>query len=133
MNSASRHWLGFGVAIVLGLGCAERPANPAKDFSDEVEQICADYCEQALACLPPDEQFETYGDCEGRCLTLGYIYNDSACGEAIRDAFACIGSTSTCEAFLDTNNVNAKSYTCQAEKEHYSSLTCDEDPSEDAP
>lgn len=135
MTTTTRYRGAFwiGLLLVSGLACSGRPADPAEDHSEEVAKICADFCGQALACLPPDDGFESYEDCEGSCLTLGYIYNDSACGDALRDAYACIGSTPTCEAFLDTNNVDAEDYTCKAEKEHYTSLTCEEDPMEGAP
>jgi len=112
---------------VLG-ACSARPVD--RDFTQEVEKICADYCSINLACREPP-WFESYEECEDLCLETPYVYNDTECGEARRALTECVGSTATCEVYNDTLNVHADDYTCKAENDHYHSLKCgqsDEDP-----
>ena len=114
------------VAILLvaaAFACSARPADYEEDFTAVVEQICADYCEMNLACHEP-AWFETYEACDDTCLGLAYIYNDTDCGQAKRNMYECIGSTSTCELYNDTNNVHADQYTCKTEKDRWVSLDC---------
>lgn len=112
------------VTAVITPACNARSADPPEeDFTEAVERICNDYCSMNLACREP-AAFENYQECEDICLESAYIYNDTDCGQALRDVFECIGSTSTCELFDDTYNVHADDYTCNAEKDHWVSLDC---------
>jgi hypothetical protein len=127
--------LGLVLLALVGasVSCGDRLIEPEPaDFTEEVERICADYCEVNLACREPP-WFESYQECENVCLHLAYIYNDTPCGQATRDEIECIGSQPTCELYNDTLNVHAEQYTCKAEKDHWASLaeSCgqsDEDP-----
>jgi hypothetical protein len=119
--------------VGAALSCGEHLVEPEPaDFTEEVERICADYCQTYLACRE-EPVFESYQECEHICLHIPFIYNDTACGETKRDVYECIGSQPTCELFLDTYNVHAEQYTCKAEKDHWANLaeSCgqsDEDP-----
>jgi hypothetical protein len=120
----------FGFAVAATMACSARPLHYDEDFTEAVEYICADYCQMNLACREPPA-FESYEACEDICLGSAYVYNDTDCGQALRDVFECIGSTPTCELFDDTYNVHADEYTCKIEKNHWVSLDCgksDEDP-----
>ena len=119
-----RQSLGLVVAAIVGvaLSCGDRTIDPEpEDFTEEVERICADFCEVNLECRDPP-WFESYAECEHVCLHLGYIYNDTPCGEAMRAWHECIGSQPTCELYNDTLNVHAEQYTCKAENDHWASL-----------
>lgn len=126
------------VAVFVGIAagaCRPGPVDYDEDFTEEVERICADYCEMNLACHEPP-WFDTYDECETTCLGTAYVYNDTACGEARRAIFECVGATATCEEYNDTNNVHADNYTCKSEKDHWLDLDCgtsDEDPHMGAP
>lgn len=118
-------------ALALGLlglvGCT-RIADVEVDYTDQVLDICTDFCGMNLSCHEP-AVFETHEACEAQCFDMGYILNDSECGEAHRDLYECVGATSTCDAYIDTNNVNADNYTCKAEKMALLALDCGgEDP-----
>jgi hypothetical protein len=122
------------IALVgVALSCGDRVIEPEpEDFTEEVERICADYCEIYLACRE-EPVFDSHQECEQVCLHLAYIYNDTPCGEATRAVKECIGSQPTCDLYNDTLNVHAEQYTCKAEKDHWVSLaeSCgqsDEDP-----
>jgi hypothetical protein len=120
----------FAVSLAATVACGARTGDYTEDFSEAVEEICTDYCTMFFACRDPSF-FESYEDCETRCSGLGYIYNDTACGQSQRDMIGCIGSQPTCELFNDTENVFADDYTCKAEKDYDTSLYCgqvDEDP-----
>lgn len=127
--------LGLVLFALVGaaLSCGDRTIEPEpEDFTEEVERICADYCEINLACREPP-WFESYQECEHVCLHLAYIYNDTPCGAAMRAVHECIGSQPTCDLYNDTFNVHAEQYTCKAEKDHWVDLaeSCtqsDEDP-----
>jgi hypothetical protein len=118
------------LVMAVASACSARTLDYEEDFIEEVEQICVNYCEKNLACHEP-AWFETYEDCEAICLNTPFAYNDTICGQARRDMMTCIGSTTTCELYNDTNNVHADQYTCQFEKEFYLDLNCgqtDEEP-----
>jgi hypothetical protein len=122
----------FALAITA---CSDRSGDYHEDFTQEVERICEDYCAMNLACREPPA-FESVDECESICLDTPYLYNDSTCGQAERDMYACIASTATCDLFDDTYNVHAESYTCKPEKDRFFALDCGqsgEDPSQGAP
>jgi hypothetical protein len=116
----------------VAAACGPGPLDEVEDFTAEVEQICADYCEMNLACHEPP-WFETYAECEHICLHSEFMYNDTLCGERARAVRACVGSQPTCELYNDTNNVHADEYTCKAEKDGWAEVSegcwnSDEDP-----
>lgn len=131
----TRFVITLGIAFVtagVAAACGPGPLDEVEDFTAEVERNCADYCELNLAC-EPTPGFELYDECEHVCLHDGFVYNDTVCGEAARAVTECIGSQPTCELFLDTYNVHADEYTCQAEKDGWAEVSegCwsgDEDP-----
>jgi hypothetical protein len=116
-----RTGLSLATAILIA-ACGPDPLDHAEDFTEEVERVCADYCEINLACREP-AWFESYDACEQTCLHATYIYNDTPCGEAMRAIMTCVGSQPTCELYNDTLNVHADEYTCQAETEHRAELS----------
>jgi hypothetical protein len=109
--------------LVAGLACSARVAEIERDFTEEVERLCVDFCTMNLACHEPP-WFETYEECEQVCLNTAYVYNDTACGQARRDMLECAGLLETCELYNDDD-------VCKAEKDDYVGLQCgtsDEDP-----
>lgn len=115
----------LGITLVAGMmvaACGAGSLDYDEDFTKEVEQICADYCDVNLACREP-AWFESDEACVHSCLHSAFIYNDTDCGEAKRAVVACVGSQPTCELYDDTLNVHAEVYTCQAETEHRAKLS----------
>lgn len=130
--TTARRALAFVMSFAaLVIACSARPGDyPEADFTQEVERICTSYCAMNLSCREPP-YFESRQECEDICLGSAYVYNDTDCGQALRDMYACVASTATCEQFNDTYNVHAESYTCKDEKDLWISLDCgqsDEDP-----
>jgi hypothetical protein len=118
--------------LVAGLACSARVVDVERDFTEEVERLCVDFCTMNLDCHEPP-WFETYGDCEHACLHAAYVYNDTVCGHARRALLECVGSTETCELYNDANNVFAEDYTCKAEKDHFTGLDCGSSPEDPHP
>lgn len=110
------------VVATLGVACGPGPVDQVEDFTEEVEQICTDFCELNFACrMPPG--FDSYEECEHICLHSAFVYNDTVCGEATRAELACIASQPTCELYNDTWNVHADGYTCKVEKDHWAAVS----------
>ena len=112
----------IGLGAVALVACSR--VAPA-DVSEEVERICAAFCEQNVACHEP-ELFETVDDCFQVCFhEYPSMHELDECGEATRALYDCVGSTQSCEEYLDTNNIGADDYACKAEKESRT-LACNE-------
>ncbi len=123
----------IAATVIVVSGCADRPLD--QDFRSEVDQICGQFCSTLLECQP-DPSFSSQAECEESCKGMGFIYNDSDCGDAFRQFYACIGGVGSCKAYFDTHDVDANDYTCKAEKDRVAELGCwgtSEDPYEDAP
>lgn len=109
----------MGIAVSLLVASCSRTM--PIDFTDDVERVCAAYCEQNLACHEP-ALFESFEDCYDLCFNeIPRLWQDDACGEAVRAKYECVGQTHSCEAYIDSNNVLADNYTCKAEKERSTS------------
>lgn len=112
-----------GLALGLVLACSDRTIDPVVDYTEEVERICTAYCEMNVMCHEP-AIFSTFEDCYDVCIDMTYLWDDTHCGEVMRDIHDCAGATTTCEAYNDTNNVHAEDYTCKAEKDRLNPGTC---------
>jgi hypothetical protein len=109
-------------SLVPLLGCTDRQV--PVDYTEEVVRICTDLCEKVVTCVEPP-LFSTEAECRASCTRPEHtMYEDSACGEAFRELYSCIGGTENCEEYLDTNNVYAEDYTCKEEKEVLATLKC---------
>ena len=104
----------LGLVALTSVTCVDRPLEP--DFSEEVERVCGMLCEQNVSCHEPP-LFETVNECFEVCISGDELYTTDACGAARRAVYECVGQTSTCEAYLDTHNVDAEDYTCKSEKD----------------
>ena len=117
----------LSAAVLVGgaviAACSGRTVDTEVDYTQEVEQICEDFCTINLACHEPPV-FESQVQCRDTCTELAYIKNDTACGEAHREFMACVAATTTCAEYNDTNNVDADNYTCKAEKTAFIELNC---------
>lgn len=111
------------LAMVLVTACGDRTADIERDFSEDVERICASMCARVMECRVPP-LFETSEACEASCAMPGFMYDDSPCGEALRDYIGCIGSTQSCAEYLDTLEVDADVFTCQQEGAAFAALKC---------
>jgi hypothetical protein len=111
----------FGAALAFA-ACSGRTGDYEEDFSDDVERICTAMCEKVVACRDPPV-FATEEECRSVCDNES-MYEDTACGQGIRDFRECIGATANCEEYLDTLDVHAEDFTCKAENEGYAMLKC---------
>lgn len=111
------------VALSLA-ACGERMLDVEQDYTEEVEQLCSDLCEKVVTCVEPP-LFETREECQVLCTVApSEVYEDSACGEAFRAYYRCIGGTATCEEYLDTQNVLANDHLCKTEGDVIVGLMC---------
>lgn len=116
-------WVQWLPAVLLLGACSSRTADSEQDFSADVERICESMCAMVMACREPPI-FDTHEACVDSCAMPGFMVEDSACGQALRDYRECIGDTQTCEAYLDTLAVDAETFTCQAEGQAFAALEC---------
>ena len=100
-------------AAALALACSDRKT--PRDFSEEAERICRDYCSINVRCLDPS-MFETESECADMCLEDEVLFEDSPCGATYRNALDCVAQLETCAEYEDANNTHLEHYTCQAEK-----------------
>ena len=104
----------LGLGVLLLTDCSRTA--PA-DLSAEVDRICAMFCQRNVACHEP-RLFETEDDCYEVCFEeFPSLHQQTECGAANRALYECVANTTTCEDYLDTNNVFAEDYTCKTEKQ----------------
>jgi hypothetical protein len=117
-------WLAALVLVPLALtsACTDRTLDYEKDFTEEIIRICEAVCEKADTCVDPP--IVEYEKCMKGCTIPGGMHDDTVCGQAFRDFYDCVGSTATCEEYLDTQNFHAEDYTCKEEGEFLYELKC---------
>ncbi|HEY0138702.1 MAG TPA: hypothetical protein VGB85_31675 [Nannocystis sp.] len=77
----------FVAVLVLLAGCRDQPVEARRA---EVETMCAQFCEDRIACVADGYATGSVQECERKCLGDERPLEDNACGEASFAALECL-------------------------------------------
>jgi hypothetical protein len=80
-----RRWA--ALLLVVAAGCRDQPVEARRA---EVTTMCAQFCENRVACVADGYAIGSAKECERKCLGDDRPLEDNACGEASFTALECL-------------------------------------------